>query len=88
MDAIADAEGEETDGPATEAQRGLPKSSLPTSIPGDRTDQSDIARLGELLCFWAFEPVFLVHSLLGRKEDPAPLGESATTPGLWLEAVE
>ena len=88
MDAIADAEGEETDGPATEAQRGFPKLSLPTGRPGDRTDQSDPAWLGAVLCFWALQPVFLVHSLLGRKEDPAPLGESATTPGLWLEAVE
>ena len=50
--------------------------------------QSDAARLGAILCGRPFQPVFLVHSRLGREEDSGPLGAYVPTSRVRLEAVE
>ena len=88
MDAVADAEGQEADGIATQAQGGFPKASLAAGGRADRRDQSDLARLGELLCGGPLEPVFIVHPRLGGEEDPAPSGARVPTSRIWLAAVE
>ena len=88
MDAVADAEGQEADGIATQAQGGFPKASLAAGGRVDRRDQSDLARLGELLCGGPLEPVFFVHPILGGEENPAAPGASLSTPRIGMEAVE
>ena len=88
MDAAGIAEKQETDGVATQAQRNI--RSIPVSAGewSDQKDQSDLAWLGEILCHWALESVFLVYSKLGRAEDSAPSGACMSTPRPWLEAME
>ena len=71
-----------------QAQGDFPKPSVPARQRGDCADQSDPARLGEVLCGRPLEPVLLVHSRLGREEDSAPPGASAPASRLRLEAVE
>ena len=88
MDAVADAERQEADGIVTQAQGGFPKASLPARARVDRGDQSDLARLGELLCVWPFESVLLVRAQLGGEEGPAPSGPGLPTSRIRLEAVE
>ena len=44
-------------------------------------DQSDPARLGELLCGRPLESVLLLHPRLGGKEDPAPSGACSKRQG-------
>src|SRR5262249_300862 len=51
-----------------------------------REDQSDSARVGEILCHRPLESVFLIHPILGRKEDPAPSGPSVPASRMRLEA--
>src|SRR6476620_5081906 len=68
MDAAAIAERQETDGLAWQAQRDLPVLSFPAGGRGDREDQSDSARVGEILCHRPLESVFLIHPILGRKK--------------------
>src|SRR5215470_14164825 len=87
MDAAAIAERQETDGLAWQAQRDLPGLSFPAGWRGDREDQSDSARVGEILCHRPLESVFLIHPILGRKEDPAPSGPSVPASRMRLEAV-
>src|SRR5215471_2699092 len=50
MDAAAIAERQETDGLAWQAQRDLPGLSFPAGGRVDQEDQSDSARVGEILC--------------------------------------
>ena len=88
MDAAVCAERQETDGLAAQAQEDLPKLSIAVAERVDRNDQSDSARLGEVLFDRPFEPLFLAHPKLGGKEDPAPSGQSPSAPGIWVEAME
>src|ERR1700694_5166892 len=88
MDAAAIAERQETDGLAGQAQRDLPGLSFPAGGRGDREDQSDSARVGEILCHRPLESVFLIHPILGRKEDPAPSGQGVPASRIRLEAME
>src|SRR5215472_10149004 len=88
MDAAAIAERQETGGLAWQAQRDFPGLSFPAGWRGDREDQSDSARVGEILCHRALKSVFLIHPILGRKEDPAPSGPGVPASRLRLEAVE
>src|SRR5215471_16263613 len=76
-----------TDGLAGQAQRDLPGLSFPVGWRGDREDQSDSARVGEILCHRPLESVFLIHPILGRKEDPAPSGPGVPASRMRLEAV-
>ena len=76
------------DGIASQAQGDLPRLSIPAGRRADRKDQSDSARLGEILCGRPLESVFLVHPRLGREEDSAPSGQSLSAPRLRMEAME
>src|SRR5262245_49494794 len=87
MDAAAIAEGQETDGLARQAQGDLRGLSFPAGWRGDRKDQSDSARVGEILCHRPLESVFLIHPILGRKED-SPSGQVVPASRIRLEAVE
>src|SRR5215469_4288665 len=88
MDAAVITEWQETDGLARQAQRDFPGFSVPASGEGDREDQSDPARLGEVLRDRPLESVFLVYPQLGRGEDAAPSSPSVPASRLRLEAVE
>ena len=88
MDAAVIAERQEADGLARQAQRDLPDLSFPARRRGDRKDQSDPARLGEVLCHRPLESVFLLYPKLGRDEDTAPSGSGVSASRFWLEAVE
>jgi len=59
--AIVSAPDEEAYGTVASAQGRGPESSFPTGRSGDRVDQSDFARLGELLCDRSLESVLFVH---------------------------
>src|SRR6185503_14624724 len=61
---------------------------LPRNPQSDREDQSDPARLGEILCHRPLESVFLIYPRLGREEDTAPSGPGVPASRLRLEAVE
>src|SRR5215469_9440493 len=74
--------------PCSASSRRFPGPSFSAGGEGDREDQSDSARLGEVLCRRPLEPVFLIHPLLGRKEDSAPSGPGVPASRIRLEAVE
>src|SRR2546425_391586 len=74
MDAATDAARQEADGVAAQAQADISKSSVPAHRGADCANQSDAARLGAVLCSGSLEPLFLVHSRLGREENSAPAG--------------
>src|SRR5215469_109431 len=88
MDAAVIAERQEADGLAWQAQGDFPGVSVPASGEGDREDQSDPARVGEVLRDRPLESVFLVYPKLGRGEDAAPSSPSVPASRLRLEAVE
>ncbi len=88
MDAATHAARQEADGIAAQAQGDFPRFSIPAGRRADRKDQSDSARLGEILCRGSLKSVFLVHPRLGREEDSAPSGQSLSAPRLRMEAVE
>ena len=88
MDAAAIAEGQETEGLARQAQRDLRGLPVPADCRGDRKDQSDSTRVGEILCHRALESVFLIRPILGRKEGSAPSGQGVPASRFRLEAVE
>jgi RNA-directed DNA polymerase len=52
---------EETNGSVAQAQGGLPKLDLATGHESDRANQSDSARLGEVLFVWSLQPLFLLR---------------------------
>ena len=82
------AQAEEADGVAGEAAGPVPKVREPAGGEGDRADQPNPARVGELLCRRALESVLCVYPRLGGKEDPAPPDACPETSGLRLEAME
>ena len=82
------AQAQEAHGAAGEGAGGLQTLPFPTGGSGDRTDQSDPARLGELLCGGTFQQVLWLHSRLGRKEGPAPHDAIPEPPRLRLDEVE
>jgi hypothetical protein len=82
------AQAQEADGATGEAQGNLPAESEPTSEQGDRTDQPDPARLGEILYGRALQSVFCVYPSVGGKENPATYDAGTKTKGLWLETME
>ena len=88
MDAVVIAERQEADGLARQAQGDFSGLSFPASGDGDREDQSDPARLGEVLRDRPLQSVLLIHPLLGRDEDSAPVGPSVPAFRFRLEAVE
>src|SRR6476620_4932618 len=88
MDAAGIAEGQEANGIALQTERDFPCLSFPADRRRDRKDQSDSARLGEILCDRPLESVLFLHPTLGRQEDSAPSGPRVQTSRLWLEAVE
>jgi len=61
MDAVADTQGKEADCFTEYTASHLPALSIPTCQSADRRDQSDPARLGELLCDGSLQSVFRVH---------------------------
>ena len=60
----------------------------PTCGTGDRTDQPNSTRLGELLRGRPLEPVFFVYQPMGGTEDSAAPDACPRTPGVRVEAVE
>src|SRR6185295_14725061 len=88
MDAAAHAAAQEADGVAADAQARVSKPSVPARRRGDCPHQSDSARLGAVLCGRPLQPVFLVHSRLGGKEDSGPPGAHVPASRVRLEAVE
>ena len=82
------AQAEEADGVAGEAAGPVAKVCEPAGGEGDRADQPDPARRGELLCRRTLESVLCVYPRLGGKEDPAPPDACPETSGLRLEAME
>jgi RNA-directed DNA polymerase len=59
------AQAQEAYGVAGEVAGGLPTLPLTTGGSGDRTDQSDLAGLGELLCGRQLQPVLRLHPTTG-----------------------
>src|SRR5688572_10982603 len=88
MDAASHPAGEKADGAPALAQADFSKPSVPANQRGDCDNQPDSAWLGAVLCGRPFEPVLLVHSRLGRKEDSAPFGAGQPASRFWLEAME
>src|SRR5690349_7859592 len=88
MDAAVIAEKQEADGIARQAQRDIQSVTISAGEGSDRKDQSDPARVGEILRCGSLESVFLVHSPVGREEDSAPSGPSASARRLRVEAME
>ena len=82
------AQAQETDGAVGKAQGDLPTVYQPTCKQGDRTDQSDPARMGELLCRGTLEPVLFDDRRLGGEEDSATLDACPAPQRLRLEKVE
>ena len=88
MDGTANTADEETHSVIAKTEGPFPSLSVPTCNAGDRYYQPNIAWLGELLCIGSFEPMLLVYSTLGGKEDQAAPGKGSLASGLRLEAVE
>src|SRR5262245_3571647 len=87
MDAASHPAGAQADGVAAHAQADFPQPSVPAHQRGDCENQSDAAWVGAVLCRRPFEPMLLVHSRLGRKEDSAPYGAGQSASRFWVEAV-
>jgi hypothetical protein len=79
---------QEANGGAGEAQGHFPATCEPTCGAGDRDDQPNSSRVGELLRGRAFRRMFHVYQKLGRKEDTETSDACAETPGIRLEAME
>jgi len=75
------AKAEEANGGAGEAQGHFPATCEPTCGAGDRDDQPNSSRVGELLHGRAFRQMFHVYQRLGRKEDTETSDACAETPG-------
>ena len=82
------AQAQETDGAVGKTQGDLPTVCEPTRRQSDRTDQSDPARLGELLCSGTLGPMLFDDRRLGGEEDSAALDACPATQRIRLETVE
>ena len=71
-----------------QAPGDLPTVCEPTRRPGDRTDQSYPAGLGELLRSWALQPVLFDGQRLGSKEYSATLDARSEAQRFRMEKVE
>src|ERR1700733_2284094 len=88
MDGAVIAEGQETDGLTRQARGDLPGLSFSAGGRSDREDQSDPARLGEILRHGKLKSVFLLYPRLGGKEDTESSGPGVPASKLRLEAGE
>ena len=88
MATILCAEAEEADSAVRKAPGGLPTQRQPACGKSDRDDQSDPARLGELLSDWRCESMFLDGQTMGREEGSAAPDACSRTQGDGLETVE
>jgi len=86
--AAVHAKAEEANGGAGEAPGHFPATCEPTCGAGDRDDQPNSSRVGELLRGRAFRQMFHVYQRLGRKDDTETSDVCAETPGIRLEAME
>src|SRR5215472_7894928 len=84
----AGAQDEEANGTVEKAQAHLPSVQEPAGRAGDRRNQSDPTRMGELLRGRTLEPVLLVHQAMGGEEGSAASDACPGTTGIRLEAVE
>ncbi len=84
----SEATTEKAHGAAANTQDVVPSLSVPAHRSIDQEDQSDPTGLGELLCGRTLEPLLLVYSKLGGKEDSETSGARPTAPRLRLEAME
>src|SRR4029453_12471573 len=75
-------------GVAREAQGAVPTLRLSARGAGDRGDQSDPARLGELLSDRELGSVLGLRDELGREEGAAPFNAGEESCGLRLGEVE
>src|SRR5450755_1797993 len=95
MDAAVIAERQEADGLARQAQRDFPDLSFPAGGRGDRQDQSDPTRLGEVLRDRPLESVFLLYPKLGKTKIRRHLARACQRRGLgwkrwsreWLDGT-
>jgi len=74
--------------PAQKTQGSVSSIYLAAGGSGNILDQSDLARMGELLPDRKLQPVFWVYQGLGGKEDPKTFDACEPTPWLRLERVE
>src|SRR3954470_693628 len=88
MDATVIAKRQETDGLAGQAQGDLRSLAFSAGGRGDRQDQSNPTRMGEVLRGGPLQSVLLIRPRLGREEDSAPSGSGVSAPRFRLEAVE
>ena len=86
--AAVHAQAHSADGVAGEAQGAVPTLRLPARGAGDHGDQSDPARLGELLSDRERGPVPGLRDELGGEEGAAPSDASEASCGLRLDEVE
>jgi RNA-directed DNA polymerase len=82
------AKAEEANGGAGEAQGHFLATCEPTGGEGDRDDQPNSSRVGELLCGRACGKMLHVYQRLGGKEDSATSDACAEVQGVRLEAME
>ena len=59
---------EEADGATSAVEGAVPTVSITARRAGDRVDQSDPSRLGDLLCHRSFDPLFRLRAGLGGEE--------------------
>src|SRR6266851_8427764 len=71
-----------------EAQGHFLATCEPTGGEGDREDQPNSSRVGELLCGRACGKMLHVYQRLGGKEDSATSDACAEVQGVRLEAME
>jgi hypothetical protein len=82
------AQAEEADGAIRQNPGSLPKESQPAGRRRDQNDQSDLARLGELLSGWQFEPVLRHDQRLGGEEGAATSDACQEASRVRLETME
>ena len=68
MDTATNAATEKADAATTQAQGDLSALSVSAGGRGDREDQSDPTRLGQLLRQRPIESVFLLHQKMGKRD--------------------
>ena len=79
---------EEANGAPAAVERALPTVSIAACRSGDRVDQSDPSRLGDLLCHRPLDPLFRLCAGLGGEESTASLDAGTEAQRVRLEEVE